>query len=73
MDFTKGEILELKFRVIACATDSGPLIADFDICDKQTRSARGGDEPEQLFQNFTLGEIHQPFRLSPAIVLFLTL
>ena len=53
MDFTKGEISELKLRLIAFATDSGPLIAGFDVCDKQTQSARGGEEPEQLFQNFT--------------------
>lgn len=60
MDF-KGEISDLKLRLIAFATDSGPLIAGFDVCNKQTLSARGGDEPEQLFQNFTLGEIHQRF------------
>src|SRR6476620_4495795 len=59
MDFTKGEISELKLRLIAFATDSGPLIAGIDVCDKQTRRARGGDKPEQLFQNFTLGEIYQ--------------
>jgi hypothetical protein len=49
------------------AADTGditdPLIAVFDVCDKQTLSARGGDEPEQIFQNFTFGEIHQ--RLLP--------
>jgi hypothetical protein len=33
MDFTKGEILELKLRFIACATESGPLIAAIDVCD----------------------------------------
>jgi hypothetical protein len=51
----------LKLRLIAFATDSGPLIAGIDVCDKQTQSARGGDKPEQFFQNFTLGEIHQRF------------
>jgi hypothetical protein len=61
MDFTKGEISELKLRLIAFAADSVPLIAGIDFCDKQTRSARGGDKPEQLFQNFTFGEIHQRF------------
>ena len=71
MDFTKGEISELKLRLIAFATDSDPLIAGIDVCDKQRRSARGVDEPEQLFQNFTLGEINQRFFLSPAIVLFI--
>jgi hypothetical protein len=29
MDFTKGEIVELKLRLIAFAVDSGPLIAGF--------------------------------------------
>jgi hypothetical protein len=47
MDFTRGEISELKLRLIAFATDSGPLIAGFDVCDKQSLSARGGDEPER--------------------------
>src|SRR6476619_5995414 len=44
MDFTKGEIAELKLRLIALATGSGPLITGFPVCDKLTRSARGGDE-----------------------------
>jgi hypothetical protein len=61
MDFTRDEISELKRRLIAFATDSGPLIAGFDVCDKQTQSARGGDVTEQISQNFTLGEIHQRF------------
>ena len=61
MGFTKSEISEWKLRLIAFATDSGPLIAVIDVCDKQTRSARGGDKPEQLLQNFTLGEIHERF------------
>ena len=46
MNFTKGEILKEQLRQIAFATDSGPLIAGIDVCDKQTRSARGGDKPE---------------------------
>jgi hypothetical protein len=49
MDFTKGEISELKRRLIAFATESGPLIAGFDVCDEQTLSPRGGDNPEQHF------------------------
>jgi hypothetical protein len=61
MDFTKGEISEWKLRLIAFASDSGPLIAGFHGCDKLARSARGGDEPEQLFKDFTFGEIHQRF------------
>ena len=59
MDFTQGEFLEMKLRLIAFAIVSGPLIAGFHVCAKQARSARAGVEPEQLFQNFTLGEIPQ--------------
>jgi hypothetical protein len=33
MDFTKGEILEMKLRLIAFAFISGPLIAGFHVCD----------------------------------------
>jgi hypothetical protein len=61
MDYTKGEVSELELRLIASATDSRPLIAGKDVCDKQTLSAREGDEPEQLSQNFTFGEIHPRF------------
>jgi hypothetical protein len=63
----------LKRRLIVFATDLGPLIAGIDVCDQQTRSARGADKPEQHFQNFTLGEFISGSSLSPATVLFFML
>ena len=57
MNFTKGEIGALKLRLVAFATDSGTLIAGLTSAISRLYLRAKADEPEQLFQNFTLGEI----------------
>jgi hypothetical protein len=73
MDFTKGEISELKLRLIAFATGLGPLIASIDVCDQQIRLHAEAISRSSPLKISPLVKFISGSSLSPATVLFFML